>query len=196
MKIVLATTNNGKLVEIQKLLEPLGHQLILQSSLNIPDADETGLSFIENAILKARHAAELSGLPAIADDSGLSVHSLKGAPGIYSARYAGPGASSEQRNQKLLASLAQIPDEQRQAMYYCAAAFMQSATDPTPLIGLGAWLGKILTTPLGTMGFGYDPIFYVPTEDCTAAELDPVIKNRVSHRGLAFADLIEKMTMA
>ncbi|HYF98061.1 MAG TPA: RdgB/HAM1 family non-canonical purine NTP pyrophosphatase [Coxiellaceae bacterium] len=191
MKIVLASTNSGKLAEIQTLLAPLGHELILQSSLGIPEAEETGLTFVENAILKARHAAHHAQLPAIADDSGLCVAHLKGAPGIYSARYAGPFANSNDRNQKLLSALANVPIEKRQAEFYCAAVFMQSADDPTPLIGLGAWPGTILTAPQGEAGFGYDPIFYVPTHRCSAAELEPHLKNQISHRGLAFAELIK-----
>ena len=191
MKIVLASTNPGKLAEIQTLLAPLGHELILQSSLGIPEAEETGLSFIENAILKARFAAEHSQLPAIADDSGLCVAYLKGAPGIYSARYAGEGASSQERNTKLLRALENVPEEQRGAQYYCAAVFVESAADPTPLIGLGHWQGRILVNPQGEGGFGYDPLFYVPTHQCSAAELDPSVKNKLSHRGIAFKELIK-----
>ena len=193
-KIVLASTNAGKLREIQNLLAPLGYELILQSALGIPEAEETGLSFVENAILKARHACEHSGLPAIADDSGLAVDYLKGAPGIYSARYAGEGASSNDRNQKLLNALSGVDIEERGAHYYCVAAFMQHALDPAPLLGFGAWHGHILLKAQGTKGFGYDPIFYVPTHHCSAAELEAVEKNRISHRGIAFKALVQQFS--
>lgn len=193
-KIVLASTNTGKLKEIQALLAPLDYELILQSELGIPEIEETGLSFIENALLKARHASQQARLPAIADDSGLCVDYLKGAPGIYSARYAGAKASSTDRNQKLLTELSQVSDEKRQAYYYCVAAFIGHALDPTPLLGTAEWHGKILTSPQGSAGFGYDPVFYVPTHQCSAAELDPKEKNRISHRGMAFARLIEQIS--
>ncbi len=186
MKIVLASTNPDKLNEIQALLTPLKYELVLQSDLNIPEIEETGLSFIENALLKARHAAECSQLPAIADDSGLVVEYLHGAPGIYSARYA---PSTVERNQKLLNALEGVPAAQRGAHYYCAAVWIKHALDPSPLIGLGRWEGRILSSPQGTQGFGYDPLFYVPTHQCSAAELDPREKNQISHRAQAFADL-------
>lgn len=184
-KLVIATGNPGKLREFQALLGELGVDVIPQSDFNVPTADETGLSFIENAIIKARNAARHSGLPALADDSGIEVDALNGAPGIYSARYAGEGAGDADNNVKLLTELACLPDQARLARYQCVIAFLRHADDPTPLIGQGTWEGRITSEPRGTGGFGYDPLFRPADKPCTAAELDPVEKNRISHRGQA-----------
>lgn len=192
-KVVMASSNPGKLREINQILGGLGMEVVPQSDFNVPDAEETGLSFVENAILKARHAAQLSGLPAIADDSGLEVDALQGAPGIYSARYSGPGATDEKNLQKLLEELKNIPEGERSARFQCLIVFMTHANDPTPLICQGTWEGRILFEPKGEGGFGYDPIFYVPSEDCASAELAPEVKNRLSHRGQALTRLLEAL---
>lgn len=190
-KIILASSNAGKLKELTSLLRPLHIEIIPQSELNISDADETGLTFIENAILKARHAAKLSGLPALADDSGLAVDALHGAPGIYSARYAG-GAFDPQKNiSKLLQEMENVADAKRQAHFHCVLALLESETDPAPIICHGTWKGMILREPRGTDGFGYDPVFYVPTEKKSAAELTHEMKNNISHRGKALQKLIQ-----
>lgn len=193
MKIVLASSNPGKIRELQEMLQALPIEIVPQSALGVSDADETGLSFIENAIIKARHAADITGLPAIADDAGIAVAALDGAPGIYSARYAGTKASSAENIQKLLTALENVPDGQRQACFYCVLAFVNHAKDPTPLICEGVWHGTILREPSGQGGFGYDPIFYVPSEGKSAAELTPAVKNRISHRGLALQSLLQKI---
>ena len=192
-RIVLASNNKGKVREIGQLLADRNLQVVPQSEFNIPDADETGLSFVENAILKARHAASLSGLPAIADDSGLEVDALNGAPGIYSARYAGNGATDAENNQKMLAALADVPDEARTARFQCLMVFMRHADDPTPLICQGTWEGRILHQPRGENGFGYDPLFLVPEKDCSSAELPANVKNAMSHRGKALQALLQKL---
>ena len=191
MKIILATSNPGKIEEIRALSKSLPIQWVLQSELNIPDIEETGKTFIENAILKARHAATLSGLPALADDSGLVVNALDGRPGIYSARYVGKNATAEMRNQKLLEELKGVADEERSASYHCILALVESENDPVPLICHGIWEGRIAHKPCGKNGFGYDPIFYVPTHDCSAAELKTDEKNRISHRGQVMQQLLE-----
>lgn len=188
-KIVLASGNKGKTAEIQALLQDLPIELIPQSTLNIADIEETGLTFVENAILKARHAATLSGLPALADDSGLCVDCLNGAPGIYSARYAGPGAKDADLIAKLLQAMQAVATSQRSARFHCVIAFLTSSTDPAPIICHGVWEGQILFSGQGCQGFGYDPIFYVPTHDCSAAELVPSLKNQISHRGQALSQL-------
>ena len=193
MKIVLASSNPGKIRELQEMLQALPIEIVPQSALGVSDADETGLSFIENAIIKARHAADITGLPAIADDAGIAVAALDGAPGIYSARYAGTKASSAENIQKLLTALENVPDGQRQACFYCVLAFVNHAKDPTPLICEGVWHGTILREPSGQGGFGYDPIFYVPSEGKSAAELTTAVKNRISHRGLALQSLLQKI---
>lgn len=185
-KVVLATSNSGKLQELQTLLAPLRWEVIAQSQFAIPNAEETGLTFIENALLKARHAAQLSHLPALADDSGLIVDALNGAPGIYSARYAVDGAHI----QKLLQALRDVPEEKRTARFHCVLAYLTHPHDPLPLIVQGTWEGRILFTPRGEKGFGYDPIFYVPTHNCSAAELSSTVKNHLSHRGQALAQLL------
>ena len=192
-RIVLASNNKGKVREIGQLLADRDLQVVPQSEFNIPDADETGLSFVENAILKARHAARLSGLPAIADDSGLEVDALNGAPGIYSARYAGNGATDAENNRKLLAALEEVPDEARTARFQCLMVFMRHADDPTPLICQGTWDGFILRQPQGENGFGYDPLFLVPEKNCSSAELPAGVKNAMSHRGKALQALLHKL---
>ncbi len=188
-KIVLATGNEGKLKELQNMLGNEGIQFVTQKSLSITDADETGLTFVENAIIKARHASAASGLPALADDSGLEVDALNGEPGIYSARYAGVGASDLQNNQKLLAALQNIPDAQRTARFQCVIVFMRHARYATPLILQGTWEGRILHAATGANGFGYDPLFFVPEHGCSSAQLDSHVKNSISHRGQALKQL-------
>jgi len=191
-RVVLATGNPGKLEELREMLAGLDIQIVSQRELGIADADESGLSFVENAILKARHAAA-AGLPAIADDSGLEVDVLNGAPGIYSARYAGPDATDEHNNHKLLKALADLPLEKRTARFQCLMVYLRHAQDPTPIICQGTWEGRILEAPRGTNGFGYDPLFWVPSEGCASAELPPERKNRLSHRGQALRQLLEKL---
>ena len=188
-KVVLASNNPGKIREFSELLTSSGIELIPQAALNVTEIEETGLSFIENAILKARHAAKCTGLPSLADDSGLAVTILNGAPGIYSARYAGKQANATDNIHKLLHDLEHTPNEQRQAHFHCVLVMMQHELDPTPIICDGVWHGSILREPRGQNGFGYDPIFYVPDLQKTAAELSPTIKNAISHRGLAFKAL-------
>lgn len=191
MQIVLASSNPGKITEIRLLAKELPIEWILQSDLDIPNTEETGKSFIENAILKARHASKLSGLPALADDSGLVIDALDGAPGIYSARYAGINATTEERNQKILTEMRDMKEEDRTASYHCVLALVEHENDPVPLICHGVWEGSILFEPRGKNGFGYDPIFYVPTHKCSAAELSTAEKNRISHRGQVMQQLIE-----
>jgi XTP/dITP diphosphohydrolase len=200
----MASSNPGKLREINQILGTLGMEVVPQSEFDVPDADETGLTFVENSILKARHAAQLTGLPAIADDSGLEVDALKGAPGIYSARYhsrsnsshshgSGKGTTDEKNLQKLLDDLKDVPEAERTARFQCLMVFMSHAEDPTPLICQGTWEGHILFEPQGKGGFGYDPIFYVPSENCASAELTPEVKNSLSHRGQALKKLVEAL---
>ena len=193
-QIVLASGNIGKVREINQLLSQSGFEVIPQSDFGVPEAEETGLTFIENALLKARNAAMHTGLPAIADDSGLEVDALMGAPGIYSARYAGAGASDEQNLEKLLAAMENVPDAQRTARFQCLMVCMKHAEDPTPLICQGTWEGSILREARGAHGFGYDPVFLVPQMECSSAELDPETKNSLSHRAKAMACLVEKLT--
>lgn len=188
-KIVLATSNQGKVKEFYDLLRNTDLQVIPQSELGVSSAEETGFSFIENAILKARHVAEFTGLPAIADDSGLVVNALDGAPGIYSARYAGAQASSDDNIEKLLHSMKEIPDSARKAYFYCVIVYLQHARDPVPIICTGQWQGIIARDREGTHGFGYDPVFYVPEYNCTAAGLPGEIKNSISHRARAMKKL-------
>jgi XTP/dITP diphosphohydrolase len=184
-KIVLATANPGKLRELQAVLAGLDFEIVPQSAFGVPEVEETGLTFIENALLKARNAAFYTGLPALADDSGLAVDALGGVPGIYSARYAGAGAGDRANIGKLLAELEGVPAERRTARFVCVLALLHHPADPTPLICQGSWEGTILTEPRGEGGFGYDPIFFVPGEQRTAAELEPAVKNQISHRGQA-----------
>jgi XTP/dITP diphosphohydrolase len=188
-RIVLASSNRGKLAEFSALLADDGFEVIAQASLGIDDAEETGLSFVENALLKARHAAQASGLPALADDSGLCVQVLDGAPGLYSARYAGSHGDSAANNVKLLQALDGVPDAQRDAFFICALALVQCADDPTPLIVEGRWHGRVLDASSGERGFGYDPLFLPNGQTLSAAELDPVLKNQLSHRAKALAQL-------
>ena len=195
-RLVLATGNAGKLRELQALLADSGVEVLSQQDFNVPDADETGLSFVENAILKARHAARLTGLPALADDSGLAVDALQGAPGIYSARYAadpvtGAPAGDAANNAKLLAALAALPpDTPRTARFVCVLALVRHADDPLPVICQGLWQGEITTSPAGAGGFGYDPLFRVPGEGgLTSAELTRERKAQLSHRGQALRQL-------
>jgi len=192
-KIVLASNNKGKVREFNELLAGMGMETIPQAELGVEEVEETGLSFVENAILKARNAAAYTGLPAIADDSGIEVDALKGAPGIHSARFAGVGASDEDNLQKLLNELKDVPEEQRSARFQCLLVFMRHDLDPTPLISQGTWEGRILTSPQGENGFGYDPVFYVPQEDCSSAELPAETKNRLSHRGQALQQFLQIM---
>ncbi|QEY17401.1 XTP/dITP diphosphatase [Cellvibrio sp. KY-GH-1] len=193
-KIVLASGNKGKLREFQDLLGGCGFEVVPQSEFFSENAEETGLTFVENAILKARYACAKTGLPALADDSGIEVDALNGRPGIYSARYAGDGANDEKNNQKLLLELNDIPVKQRTARYHAVLAFMRHAEDPTPILCHGVWEGVILSEPRGLGGFGYDPLFFVPTHNCASAELSKDEKNRISHRGKAMQELLQKLS--
>lgn len=193
LELVLATGNKGKVAELSALLAPLGWQVTPQTELAVSDADETGLTFIENAIIKARHACESTGLPALADDSGIAVAALGGAPGIYSARYAGENASDTDNLEKLLAAMQGVPADKRQAEFHCVLVFMQSATDPTPIVCHGRWQGMLTETPAGVGGFGYDPIFWVPEHNCTSAELSKAEKQSISHRAKALKMLVEQL---
>ena len=189
-EIILASSNQGKVREINQLLTGLDLNVHPQTEYGVPDIEETGLTFVENAILKARNAAQHTGLPAIADDSGIEVDALRGEPGIYSARYAGEGASDQANLEKLLAELGDLPVEKRTARFQCLMVYMRDANDPTPLICQGTWEGRILFEPRGENGFGYDPVFYVPTHDCSSAELAADVKNSLSHRGQALRKLL------
>ena len=190
-KIVLASGNAGKLAELQRIRSPLPVTLVSQAEFNVPEVEETGLTFVENAIIKARAACDACGLPAIADDSGLEVDYLAGEPGIYSARYSGEG--DEGNNRRLLAELEGVPDEERGARFQCVLVYLRHARDPTPIICHRAWEGRILHQPRGDNGFGYDPLFYVAEHDCSSAELEPEVKNRISHRARASAALLEAL---
>jgi XTP/dITP diphosphohydrolase len=189
-EIILASSNQGKVREINQLLTGLDLHVQPQTEYGVPDIEETGLTFVENAILKARNAAQYTGLPAIADDSGIEVDALRGEPGIYSARYAGEGASDQANLEKLLTELGDLPEEKRTARFQCLMVYMRHANDPTPLICQGTWDGRILFEPRGENGFGYDPVFYVPTHDCSSAELAADVKNSLSHRGQALRKLL------
>ncbi len=193
MDVILASSNAGKIKELQDMLADLGVVIVPQQSLSIPDIEETGLCFVENAILKARNASLLSGKPAIADDSGLEVDLLDGQPGIYSARFAGEDATDSSNNQKLLDLLGDSPLEKRSARYQCIIVYMRHANDPTPIICQGSWEGHIAFEPRGSEGFGYDPLFYLADHDCHAAEMNKVEKNRLSHRGKATAQLVQQL---
>ncbi|HCS27580.1 MAG TPA: non-canonical purine NTP pyrophosphatase, RdgB/HAM1 family [Spongiibacteraceae bacterium] len=190
-KVVLASGNRGKLREMQQVLGNAGLELLLQTDFDIIDAEETGKSFIENAILKARHASAATGLPALADDSGLCVDALDGRPGIYSARYSGENASDARNNEKLLKELAS--EDNRSASFICVLALVQHADDPLPLICEGRWRGEILREARGSNGFGYDPLFYIADLHCSSAELEADVKNRHSHRGLALQQLLQRL---
>ena len=193
-RILLASNNAGKLREFSALLAPLGMEVVPQGALNIPAAEEPYPGFVENALAKARHAARASGLPALADDSGLYVEALHGAPGVHSARYAGQNARDADNNARLLAALAACPaDAPRSAFYCCVLAFVRHADDPCPILAEGRWAGEITTTPRGENGFGYDPLFWLPELQQTAAELSPEAKNKISHRALALAGLVQRL---
>ncbi len=191
--IVLASSNPGKVREINQMLAGLLLSVVPQSDFKVNDAEETGLTFIENALLKARNATRHTGLPAIADDSGIEVDYLNGAPGIYSARYAGKNASDEQNLRKLLDDLVGIPEAERTARFQCLMVYLRHEFDPTPIICQGTWEGRILLEPRGANGFGYDPIFFVPTHNCSSAELPPEVKNKLSHRGQALRKLFQEL---
>ena len=191
--IVLASSNRGKLAEFSDLLADSGFEVVTQGNLGVEDVEETGLSFVENALLKARHAARVTGLPALADDSGLCVAHLHGAPGLYSARYAGVHGDSAANNARLLRELDGVPGEQRAAFFICALVLLRDAADPAPLIAEGRWHGRVLAAPRGDRGFGYDPLFLPHGHPLSAAELDPALKNRLSHRAQALAQLHAKL---
>ncbi len=191
--IVLASNNPGKAREIGQLLAGRRVSVRPQSDFGVPEAAETGLTFVENALIKARNAAQHSGLAAIADDSGIEVDALNGAPGIYSARYAGDGGDTA-NNVKLLEALRGVPEDERTARFQCLMVYLRHADDPTPLICQGTWEGRILPAPRGANGFGYDPVFFVPGEGCSAAELDAARKNTLSHRGQALRELLAALT--
>ena len=193
MKLVLASANAGKLRELAALLEPLGYEVLTQTALGVASPPETGTTFVENALLKARHAALHTHMPALADDSGIEVDALGGRPGVYSARYAGEGATDLQNLEKMLLELQGVPDGQRAARYRCVIALVRSANDPEPLLATGSWEGRILKTPRGTRGFGYDPIFLPAGRELSAAELDPAEKNASSHRAQALRALLAKI---
>jgi non-canonical purine NTP pyrophosphatase, rdgB/HAM1 family len=192
-KVVFASNNAGKVREVAAILADADLEVVAQSAFGVPPVEETGLSFVENAIIKARHACQHTGLPAIADDSGIEVDLLNGAPGIYSARFAGPGASDADNNARLLAELGDAPLERRTGRYQCVMVYMRHAADPTPLICQASWEGLVLTAPRGDGGFGYDPLFYLPALGKTAAELDASTKNRLSHRGQALRALLQAL---
>jgi len=190
-KLVIASNNPGKLREIDRILQPFGLEVLPQSAFNIPEAEEPHCTFIENCLAKARHAAEHSGLPALADDSGICVDALNGAPGVYSARFAGEPKSDERNNEKLMELLKNEPN--RKAHYYCVIVLVRHPHDPQPLIAEGSWHGEIIDHPRGGGGFGYDPYFLVPELGKTGAELPMDVKNGISHRGKALAELVEKL---
>jgi XTP/dITP diphosphohydrolase len=192
-ELVLASGNSGKVRELSSMLKPHGWKVTPQNHWNITEAVEDGLSFIENALIKARHASKHTGLPALGDDSGLVVEALGGAPGIHSARYAGEDADDRSNIIKLLTALEDVPEKDRVAHFYCAMALVRHANDPAPLLATGRWDGRILEAPQGAGGFGYDPVFWVPSKNCSSAELPAEVKNRISHRGLALEALVEAM---
>jgi len=192
-RVVLASSNKGKLKELQQVLQQKNIELLPQSEFGVSDAEETGLSFVENAIIKARHACEMTGLPSVADDSGIEVDALNGKPGIYSARYSGitGEGADEANNRKLLKALEDFNESERTARFRCLIVYLRNANDPVPLICQGTWEGRILTNTCGTNGFGYDPLFYVPTHQCSSAELPREVKDAISHRGQALQKLIK-----
>lgn len=191
--VVLASNNRGKLREFSAMFETLHIDIRPQADYGIPEAEETGLTFIENAIVKARNACEHSGLPAMADDSGIEVDALQGAPGIYSARYAGPNCDDQANNEKLVAALRGVPAVERTARYRACLVYMRHAADPAPIIAEGVWEGRIIDDPRGENGFGYDPYFLLPSRSITSAELPPEEKNQISHRAMALRILLEKI---
>ncbi|MBX9705576.1 MAG: RdgB/HAM1 family non-canonical purine NTP pyrophosphatase [Gammaproteobacteria bacterium] len=192
-KIVLASSNSGKLREFEALFQGTGWQIVPQGQYQVSDAEEIGLTFIENALLKARHASQVTGLPAIADDSGVVVDALGGAPGIYSARYAGTHGDREANCAKLLTAMADVPQGQRHARFYCCLVYLRNAQDPMPLIAQATLEGEIVTTPRGENGYGYDPLLWLPERGCTVAELSATEKNQISHRGKALQQLLQLM---
>lgn len=194
MRCVLASGNAKKAKELTELLAPKGWQVSLQSELGVAQPAEDGLTFVENALIKARAASEQTGLPAIADDSGLVVPALQGAPGIYSARFAGETASDAENNIKLLSVMHDLVDEQRDAYFVSIIVFLRHAQDPLPIVAQGVWHGRILHQSVGEGGFGYDPLFWVPTHGCASAQLAPEVKRRISHRGLAMASLLAQLS--
>jgi XTP/dITP diphosphohydrolase len=191
-KIVLASGNAGKVREINRLFSGNNIEVVPQSELNVLEVPETGTTFVENAIIKARHASEQTGLPAISDDSGIEVDALDARPGVYSARYAGENASDTDNNNKMLEELTGVPETKRTARYWCLLVFMRSHTDPVPIITQGSWEGRILEAPRGEAGFGYDPLFYVPTHQCSGGELSLEVKNTISHRAIALQTMLEE----
>jgi XTP/dITP diphosphohydrolase len=191
-KIILASNNKGKIKEFNTMLNGL-YEVVSMSDMNVEEVPEIGLTFVENALIKARNASEQSGLPALADDSGIVVDALNGAPGIYSARFAGDHGDDEANTQKLLDEMAQVPDAQRSARFWCAIVFVEHANDPTPIIIQRGWEGEVLREKAGENGFGYDPIFYVPTHKKASAELTPEQKNNISHRGKALQALLVEL---
>ena len=192
-KVVLATGNKGKVKELARMLSCLDFEVLPQSEFDVTEVAETGTTFVENAIIKARHAAKQTGLPAIADDSGLAVHSLGGEPGVYSARYSGDQATDRSNITKLLDAMSGIPKEKRQAKFLCVLVFMRHTDDPTPIICQGEWHGEIMTEQQGENGFGYDPIFWVEEQNCSSAQLSPEQKNTLSHRGKALKLLLAQL---
>jgi XTP/dITP diphosphohydrolase len=195
-RLVLASSNRGKLDELRELLVACGYELIVQSDLGVDDAEETGSTFVENALLKARHAARVTGLAALADDSGLLVDALDGAPGLHSARFSGTHGNAGANNALLLERLHEISPDRRSAHFYCVLVLMRGADDPQPMIAEGIWRGSILQSSRGMQGFGYDPLFLPDGQTRSAAELDPALKNRISHRGQALAALREKLAQS
>lgn len=193
-KIVLASGNAGKVREINNLLSKHGIEVVPQTEFDVPEAVEDGLTFVENALKKARHAAKLTGLPAIADDSGIEVDALNKRPGIYSARYSGEDATDTKNNEKMLEELKDVAPQNRTARYWCVMVYLESETDPTPIITQGTLEGTILTAPQGDGGFGYDPIFWLEEQQCAAAELSLEAKNKISHRAMALNALAEKLS--
>ncbi|WP_290523725.1 RdgB/HAM1 family non-canonical purine NTP pyrophosphatase [Alcanivorax sp.] len=193
-KLVLASGNKKKLAELQNLLTPLNIEVVAQSEFEVPEADETGTTFVENAIIKARNACKYTGLPAIADDSGIQIAALRGAPGVFSARFAGVGASDAKNNKLMVELLSDLPDVNRDARYVAVLVLMEHEDDPTPIICQGTWEGEIVLEPQGDQGFGYDPHFFVPEKGCTAAQLPPEEKNAMSHRGKAMEKLLAQLT--
>jgi len=191
-KIILASNNKGKIREFNAMLDGV-YEVVSMSDMNVEEVPETGLTFVENAIIKARNAAEQSGLPALADDSGIVVDALNGEPGIYSARYAGNHGDDEANTQKLLKEMEEVPDKKRSGRFWCAIVYVEHANDPTPIIIQRGWEGEILRKKVGENGFGYDPIFYVPTHKVASAELDPEVKNSISHRAQALNALLKEI---
>ena len=191
-KIILASNNKGKIREFNAMLDGL-YEVVSMGDRKVEEVPETGLTFVENALIKARNASEQSGLPALADDSGIVVDALSGEPGIYSARYAGNHGDDEANTKKLLDDMQPVPDGKRTGRFWCAIVFVEHANDPTPIIIQRGWEGEILREKVGENGFGYDPIFYVPTHSCASAELSPEIKNTISHRGRALAALLKEL---